>query len=66
MWALRSSSHQVFAQLGRQGGRKGLLLPLADDGVNAQVVMNSRSGDTSPLLAQMQALVREVVRERYG
>jgi hypothetical protein len=42
-------------------------LPLSDEGVKAQVVMNSRSGDTSELLAQMQALVRVVVvRERYG
>ena len=41
-------------------------VPLADEGVNAQVVMNTRAGDTSELLMEMQALVRVVVRERYG
>ena len=41
-------------------------VPLADDGVNAQVIMNTRAGDTSELLVEMQALVRVVVRERYG
>jgi DNA-binding transcriptional LysR family regulator len=47
--------------------REGLVyLPLSDEGVTAQVVMNSRSGDTSDLLAQMQSLVRVVVHELYG
>jgi DNA-binding transcriptional LysR family regulator len=41
-------------------------LPLAEEGVKAQVVMNSRAGDSSDLLAEMQALVRVVVKELYG
>lgn len=41
-------------------------LPLTDKGVHTQVIMNSRAGDTSELLGQMRALVRDVVRERYG
>jgi DNA-binding transcriptional LysR family regulator len=45
--------------------REGVLyLPLADKGVHSQVVMNTRAGDGSPLLAQVKELVREVVR-RY-
>jgi DNA-binding transcriptional LysR family regulator len=41
-------------------------LPLEEEGVKAQVVMNSRTGDSSDLLAEMQALVRVVVKELYG
>jgi len=44
--------------------REGVVyVPLADKGVQAQVVMNTRADDESPLLAEMKALVREVVRE---
>ena len=37
-------------------------VPLADKGVHAQVVMNTRADDDSELLAQVKALVREAVR----
>jgi DNA-binding transcriptional LysR family regulator len=41
-------------------------VPLADKGVHAQVIMNSRAEDDSALLVEMKALAREVVKELYG
>jgi len=44
--------------------REGVVfVPLGDKGVQVQVVMNTRADDESPLLVEMKALVREVVRE---
>jgi DNA-binding transcriptional LysR family regulator len=38
--------------------------PLADEGVRSPIVMNLRSDDDSPLLAQFRAIVKAVRQER--
>ena len=44
--------------------REGVVyVPLADKGVHAQVVMNSRADDDSALLGEMKVLVRDVVQQ---